>query len=178
MCIRDSYRKEVFLLDGVDLDRYQMLDLYRDAVALFEKVGMELPKFLNFWYSAPSSNDRCSLDCGDAWVALVKIWDIMTGDIPIYVTRKYTGTYYYIVRELDSFKNQKNQVVDGSGTSNANGPQVKESVLVERNEDEILDAICSSIDIDKLSYPTMSQVNRWANTLIVNATSRLNCLET
>jgi len=45
-----------------------MLDLYRDVVAEFEKVGMVLPKYLNFWYSAPNSEDRCSLDCDDAWV--------------------------------------------------------------------------------------------------------------
>ena len=103
----------------------------------------------------------------------------MTGDIPIYITKeKYASMYYYIVQELDSLKNQKNQLVDGSGPSNANGRRVNESVLVERNEDEILDAICTSIDLDKVSYPTMSQANRWADTLIVNATSQLKCLET
>ncbi|KAJ8446525.1 hypothetical protein Cgig2_027487 [Carnegiea gigantea] len=77
--------------------------------------------------------------------------------------------YCYIVQELDSLKNQKNQVVDGSGPSNANGPRVNESVLVERNEDDILVAICSSIDLDKLSCPTMSQANRWVDTLIEEA---------
>ena len=99
------YRNEVFLLDGVDLDRYQMLASYRDAVALFETVGMVLPKYLNFWYSTPNSKDRCSLDCADAWVGLVKIWDTMIGDVPLDVIRaKYTSMYYDIVQESGSLK--------------------------------------------------------------------------
>ncbi|KAJ8444447.1 hypothetical protein Cgig2_005969 [Carnegiea gigantea] len=81
-------------------------------------------------------------------------------------------TIHYKNEGLDSLKNQKNQVADGSGPSNANGPQVNESVLVERNEDEILDTICSSIDLDKLSCPTMSRANRWADTLIITRTAR------
>ena len=40
---------------------------------------------------------------------------------------------------------------------------------VEGSEDEVLDAICSSIPKELFSNLTLSQANRWADSLIVNS---------
>ena len=60
------YKKEKVEFWDVDLDKYSMIDLYRDAKSSFEKARIELPKYMDYWFISPTSRTRFPLNCDDA----------------------------------------------------------------------------------------------------------------
>jgi len=61
------YKKEKVEFWDVDLDKYSMIDLYKDVKSSFEKVGIELPKYVDYWFMSPTSRMRWPLNCDVAW---------------------------------------------------------------------------------------------------------------
>ena len=87
---------------NVQLDEYNVLDLYRDCRALYEKCDVELPEYIDLWYSMPNSRTRCKLDRDDAWLDVIRIWGKEIGEIPIHITKDKTPlVYYYITQQLN-----------------------------------------------------------------------------
>ena len=86
----------------MQLDEYNILNLYRDCRALYEKCEVELPEYIDIWYSMPNSRSRCKLDHDEAWLDVIRIWVKEIGEIPIHITRGKTHSVYnYITQELN-----------------------------------------------------------------------------
>jgi len=110
------YKKEKVEFWDVDLDKYSMIDLYRDAKSSFEKVGIELPKYMAYWFISPTSRTRFSLNCDNAWIKFVNTWKSEVGAIPIVLSKaRHPSMYYYIDQDLDLQKKAYIDVGVGSG---------------------------------------------------------------
>jgi len=48
-----------------------MIDLYRDAKSSFKKTGVELPKYMDYWFISATLKTRFPLNYDDAWIKFV-----------------------------------------------------------------------------------------------------------
>ena len=69
--------------------------------------------------------------------------------------------YYYTCQEIELHNKVNNDSASENQPPNPTRHVVKEEK--GENEDELLDAICSSMDSGKLTQPIMSQANKWVN---------------
>ena len=79
------YEGQMFVILDVDLDRYQMIELYRDAYAEGKRCGLDIPEYYGFVYCAPSSTRKLPLESDEDWMSLVSRWKCASDKIPIYM---------------------------------------------------------------------------------------------
>ncbi|KAJ8435555.1 hypothetical protein Cgig2_015410 [Carnegiea gigantea] len=79
------YERHKVFIKNVDLDKYQMLDLHRDAKRKIQKAGIELPKYFGFRYYGPRSKRKLPLESANDWVHLSSLWERTKGQIPIFM---------------------------------------------------------------------------------------------
>ncbi|KAJ8427534.1 hypothetical protein Cgig2_019953 [Carnegiea gigantea] len=84
-------------------DRYQMIDLYRDAYVEGKKCGVDVPEYFGFVVCPPGSKKKLPLESDEDWRNLVSIWEYDGGKIPIYMIALSTPTMYtFIIQQLQS----------------------------------------------------------------------------
>jgi len=157
------YRKEKVEFWDVDLDEYRMIDLYRDAKASFEKVGIELPKYVDYWFMSLTSRVRWPLNCDAAWIKFVSMWKSEVGAIPIVISKgRHSSMYYYIDKDLDFEKKADIDVgigsaVEGVGVAVNEGPNPRDVVPT----DSVTQGgnVKHAEELEKQTQPTMSEAN-------------------
>ncbi|KAJ8444478.1 hypothetical protein Cgig2_024042 [Carnegiea gigantea] len=84
-------------------DRYQMIDLHRDAYVEGKKCGVDVPEYFGFAFCPPGSKKKLPLESDKDWRNLVSIWEYDGGKIPICMLALSTPTMYtFIVQQLQS----------------------------------------------------------------------------
>ena len=104
----------MFVISDVDLDRYQMKELYRDAYVEGKRCGLDIPEYYGFVYCGPSSTRKLPLESDEDWLDLFSRWECASGKIPIYMPPvNAPTTYNVIIQQLD--KSQPPPTVENVG---------------------------------------------------------------
>ena len=71
----------------MDLDMYQISDLYIDAKAKLRENGLEALEYAGFMFSPPLIGCRKKLPLSSHadWMNFANLWEYAAGDIPIYM---------------------------------------------------------------------------------------------
>ncbi|KAJ8446093.1 hypothetical protein Cgig2_017595 [Carnegiea gigantea] len=64
------YEGRRIFIKNVNLDKYQILDLHRDAKRKIRKAWIELPEYFGFMHYGPGSKRKLLLESGNDWVHL------------------------------------------------------------------------------------------------------------
>ena len=71
-CLLVHYKDKMISVFDVDLNTYQMIDLYSDVKKLAVEHGISFPKFAGFnWHPHRQENQRCGLTTEKGWLKLV-----------------------------------------------------------------------------------------------------------
>ena len=96
------YKKEKVEFWDVDLEKYSVVDLDRDAKSSVEKARIELALYMDCWFMSPTSRVRWPLNCDAAWIKFVNMWKSEVGAIPIILSKgRHPSMYCYIDKDLD-----------------------------------------------------------------------------
>lgn len=171
----------------VQLDTYQLLDLYRDSKMTIETAELKPPTNCSFTYCPPiKPKQRFPLKFDSDWLKLSEKWEGITGDVEIYlIETKEPSEIQKIVQMLSEqaakghdsqvciiesdLTNDEEVVVNESvnGDENRGKNNLDNDLENPRDEDDIIDDIISSIPENTFANPTHSQASHWADTLIV-----------
>ena len=144
------YKDKIIRIMDVEMEKYNCLELFRDARAKANEEGIEFPKYAGFRYHPPNrENQRWMLNVDDDWVRLMNFWE---GDrskcVPIYM--------------FDLKKPSENQKhVESLDKISASAAQA----LVEKEVGESKENVKKLNTVEDL---TDSQAKVWADSIIVS----------
>ena len=146
------YKDKIIRIMDVEMERYNCLELFRDARAKANEEGIEFPKYAGFRYHPPHrENQRWHLNVDDDWVRLMNFWeDERSKCVPIYM---------YDLKKPS--ENQKHvESLDKISTSVAQPLPPKEVVESKGNVKKLT-------TVEDL---TNSEAKVWADSMIVSPT--------
>jgi len=67
------FEDQMFVISTVNLDKYQMIDLYWDVYATGEKCGVDILEYYGFVYCSPRLSRKLSLKFDEDWINLFSV---------------------------------------------------------------------------------------------------------
>ena len=72
------YKHKMLSIFDVNLEQYQVIDIFRDVKRAAMEHSVKFPKFVGFlWHPSRKENQRWALRCGKDWVRLASHWENM-----------------------------------------------------------------------------------------------------
>ncbi|KAJ8424734.1 hypothetical protein Cgig2_010034 [Carnegiea gigantea] len=106
------YKDRMITIVDVNLDMYQVIDLFRAVRELAVEQGVVLPEYAGFkWHPPGRENQRWPLNTDGDWVMLVHQWESVRGFvIPIYVVELHVPSQLQkVVESLDGLQKAKDK---------------------------------------------------------------------